>query len=401
MAALSPTKYATADWHTSNFVIQSSAERQRSVAHTIRQQSEVLRNDTENRTRWTQHTSNTSVQNRVGEIENWVKTLEKTLTDVEKEIGLLAECKDKAEQALRAKVVPIDVALQCLSLREQRLGIDMVRDEVEAELHKEVGVIEGIQNILSQRITEAFQQTCALQRCHQQLHSDLKDKYSALNIDTECIQMNNLSGTVSLHPDPTRIKKGIVNPEQWCSFSAHNSASAKDEIQNSTSLRELIYQTIKQTNSDLVAQWTATNYALRKRLHQIEQIKQELEWQLKNTETEIGEVEEEVQRLEQSLADKTAPMMVAHTRLESRTYRPNVELCRDKAQYGLVDEVMEISKTKRLLQDKLEVTVQTLGTLQRTLARIQQDHGIKANSLALDQECIRMREQNLSIEGSN
>lgn len=48
----------------------------------------------------------------------------------------------------------------------------------------------------------------ALQRCHQQLHSDLKDKYSALNIDTECIQMNNLSGTVSLHPDPTRIKKG-------------------------------------------------------------------------------------------------------------------------------------------------------------------------------------------------
>ena len=64
-----------------------------------------------------------------------------------------------------------------------------------------------------------------------------------------------------------------------------------------------------------------------------------------------------MQRLEQSLADKTAPMMVAHTRLESRIHRPNVELCRDKAQYGLVDEVMEISKTQRLLQDKLEVAV--------------------------------------------
>lgn len=105
MATLSPTKYATADWHTSNFVIQTSAERQRNVAHTIRQQSEFLRNDTgtfkysfnhlnvltfisslENRTRWTQHTSDTSVQNRVVEIENWTQMLEKALKDVEKEI---------------------------------------------------------------------------------------------------------------------------------------------------------------------------------------------------------------------------------------------------------------------------------------------------------------------------
>lgn len=61
--------------------------------------------------------------------------------------------------------------------------------------------------------------------------------------------------------------------------------------------------------------------------------------------------------LEQSLADKTAPMMVAHTRLENRTYRPNVELCRDKTQFGLVGEVMEIAKTQKLLQDKLAVAV--------------------------------------------
>ena len=46
----------------------------------------------ENRTGWTQHDSNTSVKNRVGEIENWVKSLEKALTDVEKEIGLVRSC---------------------------------------------------------------------------------------------------------------------------------------------------------------------------------------------------------------------------------------------------------------------------------------------------------------------
>ena len=42
----SPTKFAPSDWKTSNFVIASSAERQRSAAHDIRQQSLKLRNDT-------------------------------------------------------------------------------------------------------------------------------------------------------------------------------------------------------------------------------------------------------------------------------------------------------------------------------------------------------------------
>lgn len=40
------------------------------------------------------------------------------------------------EQALEAKALPLDVAIECLTLREGRQSIDMVRDRVEAELHK-------------------------------------------------------------------------------------------------------------------------------------------------------------------------------------------------------------------------------------------------------------------------
>ena len=42
----SPTKFAPADWHTSNFLVSSSAERQRAAAHSIRQESHRLSNDT-------------------------------------------------------------------------------------------------------------------------------------------------------------------------------------------------------------------------------------------------------------------------------------------------------------------------------------------------------------------
>ncbi len=40
--------------------------------------------------------------------------------------------------------------------------------------------------------------------------------------------------------------------------------------------------TIRQTTSDLEAQWTATNYAFRKRINEVELAKKELDWQKKN-----------------------------------------------------------------------------------------------------------------------
>lgn len=66
--------------------------------------------------------------------------------------------KDEAERALQAKNVPSDVAIECLTLRESRRSIDLVKDPVEEELHKEVEVIEGVRKGLQQKISEAFEQ---------------------------------------------------------------------------------------------------------------------------------------------------------------------------------------------------------------------------------------------------
>lgn len=41
-------------------------------------------------------------------------------------------------------------------------------------------------------------------------------------------------------------------------------------------------------------------------------------------------MEEDIRRLEEDLRRKMQDLKVAHTRLETRTYRPNMELCRDQ-----------------------------------------------------------------------
>ena len=63
----------------------------------------------------------------------------------------------------------------------------------------------------------------------------------------------------------------------------------------------------------------------------------------------------EVEDLEVAIAEKVPPMMVVHTRLENRTERPNMELCRDPPQYGMVEEIAKISEAVQTLKDKLDV----------------------------------------------
>ena len=48
---------------------------------------------------------------------------------------------------------------------------------------------------------------------------------------------------------------------------------------NSKRLREAIHHTLQQTENDLEAQHTATDYATRKRIHEFERAIDELNWQ--------------------------------------------------------------------------------------------------------------------------
>lgn len=71
---------------------------------------------------------------------------------------------------------------------------------------------------------------------------------------------------------------------------------------------------------------------------------------------------------------------VAQTRLENRTYRPNVELCRDSAQYQLCHEVREIEGTVKALIEKLQESQNAHNSLTDNLLNIEEDLSVKVTS---------------------
>lgn len=386
-------RFQPPDWFTNNYTISTNAERQRSASHQTRQEARFLRNETDNQTKWDQYSNNVRLGDRVDEIRKWKEILDKSLADLDKEIADLSEAKELTENALEAMNLPTDTVVENLTIREGRHGIDVVQDEVENQLHKEVEVIDGIKKALQNRISQSFEQLCLLQEARQQVQADLQDKNIALGIDIDQYNLTDKSSQISYKPDSMRVPKGSTTPQQWEDFSKYNKERADAEMLASNRLREAIHHTLQKTANDLESQKIATEYAYRKRIRETERAKDELEWQKKNTEDEIAELENDIRGLEESIRDKINPMKLAQTRLENRTYRPNVELCRDAPQYGLTDEVKQLEATKKALEEKLKQAQHALDGLNKNLHRINDDLAEKNNSLMLDKRCMNVREK--------
>nr|XP_045006134.1 tektin-2 isoform X2 [Jaculus jaculus] len=348
-------RFRLPDWHTNSYLLSTNAERQRDASHQIRQEARVLRNETNNQTIWDEHDNRTRLSDRVDTVNRWKEMLDKCLTDLDAEIDNLTQMKESAEQNLQAKNLPLDVAIECLTLRDSRRDIDVVKDPVEEELHKEVEVIEATRKALQQKISQAFEQLCLLQEVRQQLNTDHRGKMETLEIDRGCLSLNLNSPNISLKVNPTRVPNGSTTLQQWDEISQYNKSHAEAEMKAAIELREAITLTIAQT----------------------------LE--------EIAEMQEDIRRLEEDLHRKLMNLKLAHTRLESRTYRPNAELCQDQAQYGLTDEVHQLEATITVLKQKLAQAQDALDALYKHLARLQADIACKTNSMLLDTKCMDTR----------
>ncbi|KAM9244838.1 tektin-2 [Dugong dugon] len=384
-------RFQLADWYTNSYLLSTNAERQRDASHQIRQEARVLRNETNNQTIWDEHDNRTRLTERIDTVNRWKEMLDKCLTDLDTEIDALTQMKESAEQNLQAKNLPLDVAIECLTLRDSRRDIDVVNDTVEDELHKEVEVIDATKKALQQKIDQAFEQLCLLQEVRQQLNSDHRGKMETLEIDRGCLSLNVNSPNISLKVNPTRVPSGSSTLQQWDDFSQFNKNRAEAEMKVATELREAIALTIAETNNELEAQRVATEFAFRKQLREKEKVYSELRWQEKNTLEEIAELQKDIRHLEEDLQRKFLSLKLSHTRLESRTYRPNVELCRDQAQYGLTDEVHQLEATITALKQKMAQAQDALDALYKHLARLQADIASKANFMLLDTKCMDTR----------
>ncbi|XP_037069912.1 tektin-3-like [Pollicipes pollicipes] len=385
---LSHSKYTVSDWQQTNFDNLNTSEGKRVVGEQVRSDSLRIMRDTDCVVTYGQKESTQRLGERIGDVNYWrhevVHELEMNVAETEK----LEETKRQAECLLREVENPLRIVQECLYARQQRMGIDQVHDDVEVGLNREIDVIKSIQERLCrllERIAQALKELADARQC---LERDSLDKFSALHIDRYAHGLNNTSPGIALYPGIEKSDRTMSTPESWIDYTIRLVQRSQNARAESSRLRAEAKNLINTSINELWQAWNNTNQALKQRVQQTQDAKNKIQVELSRLIQEIADQEKYRQALQKALADKCPPLKVAHTRLERRTHRPCMELCRDNAMLRLQSEVGDIYGSIEQLKQKLADTEAAIAALLEQKHDMEDELRIKANTLLIDRERV-------------
>ena len=121
-----------------------------------------------------------------------------------------------------------------------------------------------------------------------QLNKDLKDKFSALDLDGTCLQLKTISEQLGYHKGiakipPTWVEKYFVKiickffndssitPEQWEDYSNANILKSEKQQNASATLRGIVTEILDQATQDILLQRQTVDRAFEKRIKEMQE----------------------------------------------------------------------------------------------------------------------------------
>ncbi|CAH8443730.1 unnamed protein product [Schistosoma turkestanicum] len=387
-----PPRFTHEEWTYSNNLKYRSAEREREVSQGLQNECDRLIEETARRTERTLKDVEKKFDQRIADIKYWKSEVNKKLQDTTEETKILDDYFIRLKKTLEATEEPLHFAQQCLLSREGRTGIDLVHDDAQKELIKEIEVIKGAQAILQRTLEQAKEQLRLNRKAIYNMKKDSSDKVQAQCLDEYALSLKPTDESLPGFTPGPKIEPNSFTQEEWQTFSVNSIENGDRQLQTSHELRSLIDGIIQQVASDITRQIEATNRALNKRISETRSSKAKLEEHLSAVIKEISNVEDTLRELEKAIKDKDGALRLAGTRLGIRRERPNVELCRDPANYRLIQEVEEIQGDIDQLKEKVHAAHTSLKALCRRQLDLEEEIQIKAATLFIDEvQCMGIR----------
>ncbi|XP_042269426.1 tektin-1 [Thunnus maccoyii] len=342
-----------------------------------------------------QNDDNKRLDQRVRDIQFLKKELELKLEEIILETDVLIVLHSRVMKALEACKEPLRVTVLCLEERMKRLPSERLHDEVDRELLKERELIEGVASLL-QRVVEQITEQIRLNRSAKyHLEQDLKEKSEAHCIDNSCALMtthspNNLQKSRNAK---TVLPSLTLTPKQWENISDINIIKAEQQKINSQSLRALVESLLEQTAADMQKQVQDTTSAFQLNVQEIKTAKSLMEDQLSKILSEFASQQRIKEDLQVSITENQHFQSLAQARLTLRHQRPGKEQCHDPAQSQLLAEVQQLTAHINKLHEAVAQSEEEQRALVRCQLELQENIGIKASSLYIDEViCAQHRE---------
>ncbi|XP_017067045.2 tektin-4 [Drosophila eugracilis] len=325
-------------------------------------------------------------------IGKWKNTLENAIKAMADEISTMEVERIKLRKSMVVLGVPESIAKECIEKRSTRPDTELVRDQVEEELVNELALIAEIRRLLMKTLDDFNQQQVENRTARQRLEYDWSDKKEAYEIDTLNTGLNNSSRTIMFRPGAVRQPPEQASEKYWEHFSMETLDECEKCRLKSVALRNTLNATMMNAARDIRTQADVVEKALTSRINCTQEAVQRFENDLKDILQGLADVENRIVQMKRRIGTFDASMKVAQTRMDNRSYRPNVENCRDLAQQELIDEVHIIQSSVSALLHEMQEAEQVKIDLVTSRARLEREIMLKRRSLFIDRErCMLMR----------
>merc|ERR1711963_1160514 len=297
-------KFNPSEWHETNYAKYYQSFVDRDNAERAIHESKRTVKETEETTNKTQAEATKKLAESAKNIEFWKFELNREIQDVIDETDLLAT------------EIPLHIATDNLNCRQKRLGVDLVQDDVEISLLKEVEIINNVQDLLKNTINQTEKQIRLNRDAKQNLEMDWSDKKEDLEIDTKSGALRNHHTNKQFHDGAAKFEEIQSTPESWAQFTRDNIARAEHERMASIQLRTLVDNVLEDTSRDMREQADQVDVNFNKRIAEMDDAKTKLEENLTKVVKQIKDQESNIANLEQAIRDKEDPLKVAQTRLD-------------------------------------------------------------------------------------
>lgn len=382
------TRYTPKDWYNAQMTNYLASDKIRAAAERLRSDAIRLAREKDEQAFKNNAESSKRLGERINDIEYWKNELEKTKNKLKRKIDDVEFKRREVERLLSETEKPLRIAQENLYEREKRQGIDLVHDNVERELIREIDTIKLTQQKLRQMLERLHTQNALNRAALHELERDSQDKFRARVLDSAAHNIKTTSRGINFYEGIQYVDNTVSVPESWARYTEENIRRALSEISQSDELLNSSNQLMATSNNDMWSQWNHVNVSLENRVQEEQVAKNKIQAHLEKILQEIFDVEQNIEFLKKTIADKEAFLQVAQTRLETRTRRPNVEACRDPAMHRLMQEVHDLHAGIADLHGKLRQEENAIQHLLRTKSTLEQDLAVKNNSLFIDSDKV-------------
>ncbi|XP_029666190.1 tektin-3-like [Formica exsecta] len=381
-------RYTLYDWKQNQIRLYNEADVNMCYSEKLRKDSERLIKEADEMIQKKQIKNSRKLEERITSWWNEIASeLEKLITEDDK----MQECRHDLQITIQNIERQLHIAQECLYHRESRKDADLVHDDVESTLLKEIETVRNCEKKLEQFTNKCINQLTNNRAMQHQLQINIRNKKTALGIDM-CHQINDFSRDLQYYDETEKYDPSITEIESWAETANNVVKKSEAECVKSCQLRSDIDSAISAVSYKIYKAWENTNEALDRRVIEILETKEKLQTHLHKIQKEILDIDKNMKLIQKTIADKGSELKVANMRPETRMYCPEAELCKDHAQFRIIKEVKDINKMVYDMNLILQQCEAQYQQLLRTRSNLESDLKSETDALFIDREkCMSLR----------